>query len=284
MTGLRLPLGVILSGLGLVMTLFGFFAPHSLVAGGIFAAIGIQLVLDVTSVANANGAWRKRVARILRAWGIAIAAIGVIGIIVASATWLLSPPPPPEMPVPGREMIAGLVIMYLAAFAIAAAIGVWWPNSLERAFAAEMRPGYLIAGLPWAGFVLLDALSRSRLFTSPAAARDWLHDSPLSLGMVLLPLLLVIPMRIAYAGLPQRGPGLAVRRWHRASLIAMLVLVCLGLAVGLGFEIVAGARLFLVEWTAASWAIGVLWVIRLWGAARRACASDDETRHAPAEH
>jgi hypothetical protein len=259
LTALKLPLG---AALGVLAVLVAWvLGPLGLIAAGILGALGIQLVADASPTLTETANQRKRMSRIIRAWSIALVSIGVLTNALSVGAWLMYPDGALGL---GASYIIEMGVLYVIAFGIAAAIGVWWPRVLERACPGGVRPGYIVAGLGWASFFGLRAVSwLPLLFLRSEDLRAWFASSTARGELPLLPLLFAIAMRLLYAGLPQREPVSRITDLRRRWLTATLVLVAGGFALAALFELRAAASLLTLELSACAGAGALIWMLNL---------------------
>ncbi|UCH33971.1 MAG: hypothetical protein JSV65_15635 [Armatimonadota bacterium] len=262
---LRLSLAALLGTYALGLTLIGvvFYSSRSMPMPAVLGVIALQLVVDAKPAA-----WHRKAAR---AWAVVLA-LETVAIVYWAA----------------RARAADEVSLGVWAAAIlgvmAYLVGWWWPKALEREDPEGIRPGYLIGGATWSLLVVVD-LGRAawlvlsgpppwQTWTEPGAIYGYWHELVPLLGILILPIWAVVPMRVLYAGLRRHRGDTAAYKQRTALLIAMEVCSALGLfvAIGLGLEsswpapraIATGVVGSVVAWVAA-----LMWIRNLRKGARR---------------
>ena len=259
---------VVMLGLGMGHAgAFGIGHPTmSVMWAGILGAFAAQVIMDARSSALQAPGWPTRIGYYLIGWSFLLGFVAAISII--GSVWPAESESPASPQAEARDILP-IVLPGVLALAIAAATGIWWRKILTRAPTEGMRPGFIIGGLSWALYLLARAALWSVALWSPATARHALAGSSMGasvarLQLVVLPLLLVVPWALVHAGLPRPGP--TGGGFRRATLTAAIVVSLWALGVG----IITGIRepLFGVQFlgvcvTAATWAVAIVWTIRL---------------------
>ena len=252
---LVLSIGLIILALAQVVLLS--FAPISpsfwdLIELGIVAAIGIQLLLDARAAQRLSLNWKRR---LLGAW--------LVVLLATLASYLI------KLFLYSSPLTQPLLLLALAVTTVALLIALWWQKLLKQGKIGDLRLGYLIGGIFWTVIASMTALS--------AAASFWDNDGgsfvatggiDIPLRMLLAPLVMFIPFRMLYAGLPRNPGGLACRL--RQGLLLLAALTCTGaLLLSLKYISSQGIPLLRFYWltylaATSVWFITLMWLWNLW--------------------